>query len=333
MVKISRSFRAVEYAEGVSTTEFQDNEPVAKIHSVVNLDKEKNKMLVAHHEYPADNRDFKSRTWSYHAALSDWGDILELSDVLKRFRSLPDDVALSNEFPVKELEISEMKIYKEDADGVHESRDDTYEDASLSYRLSDSVLEFSPRHGSEPQTFPWIPVGEEYAREGFSSNSIHLNRLIEMIEDIEEGIQPSDSPDPTLDEKTHSLLNSIDYGHEIIQHSQDGDICLEKGLHQLALSSYIHAIEWTIIAYLKTDELDIIEKEKDGTYYNLAGGRNSLLEEVNERAGLDQKTTSQLRSFNRAERRWMAHHKSGEILPEEIEAVRARLRSLVEKLF
>ncbi len=290
-------------------------------------------MLVAHHEYPEDSRDFQSRTWAYDVVLSDWEDILELLDVLKRFKSLPDDVVLSNEFPVKELKISEMKLYNEEAEGNYESREDTYEDVSLSYRLSDSTLEFSPRHGSEPQTFPWIPVGEEYAREGFSSNSIHLNRLIEMIDDIEEGIQPSDSPDPTLDEETHSLLNSIGYGHEIIQHSQDGDICLEKGLHQLALSSYIHAIEWTIIAYLKTDGLDIIEKEREGTYYNLAGGRNSLLEEVNERANLDQKTTSQLRSFNRAERRWMAHHKSGEILPEEIEAVRARLRSLIEKLF
>jgi len=56
-------------------------------------------------------------------------------------------------------------------------------------------------------------------------------------------------------------------------------------------------------------------EEQDGNYYNFAGGQNSILDELTEYAELDQKTVSKIESMNRAERRWMAHHKSGQTLP------------------
>lgn len=129
-------------------------------------------------------------------------------------------------------------------------------------------------------------------------------------------------------------LESIHYGNEVIEHIEDGDKCFENELFAPALGSYIHAIEWTMIAYLEDREgIDIIDKESDGTYYQFAAGHHNLLDELTDQVTLDQKTVSKIESMNQAERRWAAHHKSGEALPTEIEAVRSRLEELLTELF
>jgi len=37
--------------------------------------------------------------------------------------------------------------------------------------------------------------------------------------------------------------------------------------------------------------------------------------------------------MNRAERRWMAHHKSGQTLQDDVDQIRSRLSEFVETLF
>jgi hypothetical protein len=154
-----------------------------------------------------------------------------------------------------------------------------------------------------------------------------------MLELAEKGIDQGESPKRVITDDIHRNIAEKKYGHEVIKHTQEGDICVENDLHHLAISSYIHAIEWAIISFLEDKEgKDIIEEEKSGKYYNFAGGQRSLLKELNKIRDIDQKTISKINSMNRAERRWMAHHKSGEVLPEEVTAIRARLRSILNEL-
>jgi len=99
---------------------------------------------------------------------------------------------------------------------------------------------------------------------------------------------------------------------------------------------YVHAYEWTIIAYLEhSEDVNIIEREQKGqdVYYSLAGRSPSLLDELTNHLNLDQKMISRIEGMNRAERRWMAHHKSGETLQQEVDAIRARLATLLGVLF
>ena len=68
-------------------------------------------------------------------------------------------------------------------------------------------------------------------------------------------------------------------------------------------------------------------------YYNLAGGHHSLLDEVTNHVSLDQKLVSTVKRSNQAERRWMAHHKSGETLAYDVMSLRSRLETILEELF
>lgn len=130
------------------------------------------------------------------------------------------------------------------------------------------------------------------------------------------------------------FLEQTKYGPEIIKHVREGDQCYRNKLWHSALTSYIHGYEWTAIAYLKSStDVDIIEQERSGNYYNFAGGRNSILDELTEYAEIDQMTVSKIESMNRAERRWMAHHKSGETLQDDVDQIRTRLGEFIEKLF
>jgi len=138
-------------------------------------------------------------------------------------------------------------------------------------------------------------------------------------------------PDPLLDSEVDQNIRKADYGDEIINHIADGDQCYRYELWHSALSSYIRAFEWAMIAYLEDQEgVDVIEQERkdEQTYYF-----TTLLDTLQEHVNVDQKTDSRLRSMNRAERRWMAHHKSGSTLPEEVDAIRSRLQVFLNDLF
>lgn len=147
------------------------------------------------------------------------------------------------------------------------------------------------------------------------------------------------SPTPSgivLTQDRCETLEETAYGNEVLEHVRDGDSCYRKRLWHPAMVMYIHAYEWLVIAYLKDREgVDIIDREQKGqeVYYSLAGRSPSLIDELTNHIDLDQKTISRIESMNRAERRWMAHHKSGETLKQDVDAVRARLAKLLGTLF
>lgn len=129
-------------------------------------------------------------------------------------------------------------------------------------------------------------------------------------------------------------LNKTKYGDELISHVRDGDRCYRNRLWFPALTMYIHAIEWAAITFLEAEvDLDIIEKEREGMNYYLAGGEHSIVDELSRHADVDQKTVSVINSTNRLERRWVAHHKSGDTHRDDVDAVRGRLETLVDSLF
>lgn len=139
---------------------------------------------------------------------------------------------------------------------------------------------------------------------------------------------------PLLTGDLRETLEETKYGHEVVKHIRDGDGCYRNSLWQPALSSYIHAFEWAAIAYLEAVAgLDIIEQERNGNLYYFAKGNQNLLDELEKHVDVDQKTISRIKSMNQAERRWMAHHKSGTTLPDEVNAARARLREFLQTLF
>lgn len=158
----------------------------------------------------------------------------------------------------------------------------------------------------------------------------------EVVEPVTYGLPSGSSDLPDLvSEDVRQKLQGLKHGSEVIKHIEDGDACVENNLWQPALGSYIHAIEWAFIAYLESEQgLDVIQKEQQGgVYYNLAGGHHSLLDEVTDNVSLSQKMVSSVKRSNQAERRWMAHHKSGETLGYDVMGLRSRLGTILEELF
>lgn len=170
-----------------------------------------------------------------------------------------------------------------------------------------------------PKSYPWGPtlLGKLYDRHVPSFSN------------------PNPTPPGQL--PTHSIrmvLQQMKYGGEVLSHINDGDKCYRKRLWFPALSMYIHAIEWAVIAYLEDVKgLDVIEEERNGARYYLAGGEHSLLDELTEVAEVDQKTISVISQVNSVERRWVAHHKSGDTYQDDVDAIRTRLKTVVEDLF
>ncbi len=135
---------------------------------------------------------------------------------------------------------------------------------------------------------------------------------------------------PILKKNRRENLSSIDYGERAIRHIREADYCFELDLFLPALASYIHGIEWTIIAYLQKEVgRDVIDEEKKGGHYN---EYLDLVNELEDKADLDQMTMARLEALNEM-RRWMAHHKSGEINEIDLRNVRARLNEILEYLF
>ncbi|MCT9096972.1 DUF2321 domain-containing protein [Haloarchaeobius sp. HME9146] len=153
------------------------------------------------------------------------------------------------------------------------------------------------------------------------------------------GISFSGPPNPSPRERilphpTREQLVEMKYGKEAIEHINDGDKCYKKELWRPALAMYIHAFEWVMIAYLEDREgFDVVEKERNGQKFNLAGRTPNLLAVLTDKVTLDQKTIERIEDMNRAERRWMAHHRSGEVLRDEVDSVRSRLGVLLSVLF
>lgn len=183
------------------------------------------------------------------------------------------------------------------------------------------------------------PIFPFYQREEGSTlkDRDNLSDLKKFSEDILQEVPDSrdrDTPTIQLSSELIEDLNATNWGSEVLSHLEDGNNCIRAGLYHPALNSYIHGIEWAIITYLEDKEgIDIIKQENNGNYYNFAGGKNNLLDEISKYKEISQKTQSKLRNMNSAERRWSAHHKSGELSDTEVIAVQERLEILIREVF
>jgi hypothetical protein len=165
-------------------------------------------------------------------------------------------------------------------------------------------------------------------------NKREITRILGRLE-LEPTYGPyteAESLDTRLSESTVNQLNEHQYGRTAVQYVNEGDQCLQQNLLHAALSCYIQGIEWVIIHYKATeDNEDLIEQQQRGNaspvYFS------DLVDELGNVTAASQKTMTKLENFNRAERRWMAHHKSGELHQEDVENVRSTLLRLSEELF
>jgi hypothetical protein len=133
-----------------------------------------------------------------------------------------------------------------------------------------------------------------------------------------------------LSEATVEELEEHPYGQTAVKYINEGDKCFQKNLLHAALSCYIQGIEWVVLHYKVTEsKKDFVEQQQNGeigpVYFS------DLVDELDDSAA-SQKIISKLENLNRAERRWMAHHKSGELQRQDVENVRSTLLRLSEEL-
>lgn len=167
-----------------------------------------------------------------------------------------------------------------------------------------------------------------------STNKREITRILGRLE-----LEPTKGPyteaetlDSRLSEQSIEELEKHGYGRTAVQYIHEGDRSLQQNLLHAALSCYIQGIEWVILHYKITeDDEDLVkeqqENERGPVYFT------DLVDEVSDEAIASQKTISKLESFNRAERRWVAHHKSGQLEKQDVENVRSTLLRLTEEIF
>lgn len=156
-----------------------------------------------------------------------------------------------------------------------------------------------------------------------------LGRL--ELEPIRGPYTESETLDRQLAESTVERLEEHPYGQTALKYTNEGDQCLRQNLLQAALSCYIQGIEWVILHHKATVENeDLVEQQQTGeigpVYFT------DLVDKLREDTAASQKTISKLENFNQAERRWVAHHKSGELQRQDVENVRSTLLRLSEEI-
>lgn len=334
MVGVYRSFSSDQFSPGTSPEEFHLKDPIGSVSGNVSLDKGEKKLLVATNDFHYDGQPHTYRVLTFIIEVSDWSDIEDLLNVLNHYLS-------NNQHHQYTQSISATKVVSWDSisydDESSESEPDlefsTYEDVSVRVTIGSPWVEWAISPEPDDPVFPVIPIGTQISPGTGASDTIHLEGFADLLSEAVHGIRDSISLDPIFDEKTKHTIMGKEHGPEVIAHIDDGDSAFHDGRNHQALSSYIHAFEWAAIAYLETKGIDIIEREREGDLYYFAGGNSNLLDELRQVTTIDQKTVSKLESMNRAERRWMAHHKKGEVLSSEVEAIRDRLKLFTEDLF
>jgi hypothetical protein len=164
-------------------------------------------------------------------------------------------------------------------------------------------------------------------------NKREITRILGRLE-----LEPTHGPyteaeslDTRLSEETVNKLNKHQYGRTAVQYVNEGDQCLQQNLLHAALSCYIQAIEWSILHYKITEEdTDLIEAQQKGETGYLQFIH--LVQKIQGDGSISQKTSSKLENMNNAERRWMAHHKSGQLERQDVENVRSTLFRLTDEL-
>lgn len=186
------------------------------------------------------------------------------------------------------------------------------------------------------QKFRQLNFSEKYAynlNDVIEENKSEVRRIMGKME-----LEPYAGPyteaeivEPILANEFFELLDQHTYGRNAIQYLTEGDQCLQNGLLHAALSCYIQAIEWVILYYKITlENVDLIEEQKeDDKYFTF----NNLVQKIEYGTPVKQKTLEKLNNINAAERKWAAHHKSGEITRVDVDNVRSTLFRLIDDLF
>jgi hypothetical protein len=149
-------------------------------------------------------------------------------------------------------------------------------------------------------------------------------------ETIREPHTTAENLEDTLNREIRNHLRETKYGNYVIELIDEGDEALRYQLLHPALSSYIHAIEWAIICYLEDERIDDLVAEEISDEFGYYYGQ--LINKIPEGHGVSQKTREELEQF-KTYRRWMGHHKSGELTESNVATVKDRLRILTEELF
>lgn len=166
-----------------------------------------------------------------------------------------------------------------------------------------------------------------------NTNKREITRILGRLEldPIRGPYTEAETLETRISENVVQELEEHEYGRTAVQYINEGDQCLQQNLHHAALSCYIQAIEWVILHYKITeDSADLVEEQQEGrrgpVYFD------DLVDEIRDSSAASQKTISKLSNFNSTERRWVAHHKSGQINKEDVENVRSTLLRLTEEL-
>ena len=179
-----------------------------------------------------------------------------------------------------------------------------------------------------------LPESYSYSVENIvDQNKREIQNILGHLE-----LEPTQGPyteaeklETQLDEGAIEELEHHQYGRTAIKYINEGDQCLKQNLLHAALPCYIQGIEWTILHHKITEEdTDLIEEQKSGEtgYLDFI----NLVDKIKSKSTVSQKTTSKLKNINNSERRWMAHHKSGQLKRQDVENVRATLLRLADEL-
>ncbi|MFB6102376.1 MAG: hypothetical protein ABEJ73_07390 [Haloplanus sp.] len=164
-------------------------------------------------------------------------------------------------------------------------------------------------------------------------NKRELERILDRLE-----LEPLNGPyteaeklETRLADSTAEKLEEHEYGRTALQYINEGDQCLKQNLLHAALPCYIQAIEWIILHHQITEENeDLVEKQQSGEIGPVFF--HELVDKISDNTDVSQKTISKLNNFNQAERRWIAHHKTGQLDRQDVENVRTTLLRLSNEL-
>lgn len=227
-------------------------------------------------------------------------------------------------------------------DGLKKARDD------LPFRL---VFHFKPYEEGDIegydieiesipvllQKYRQLPIREDYSynkKDIVSQNKREIKRIMGRLglQPLREPYTESETLDAHLKQEFRRYLDALEYGGNVLQYLDEGDISFKRDLHHAALNCYVHALEWTIISYLNEERgKDVIEeqKQKEDTRYYF----HHLVDLLQGDSSVEQTTMDSLVQYKNTERHWIAHHKSGDLPGTRVEDVRETLLNLIGELF
>lgn len=266
----------------------------------------------------------------------------------KQFEGIPIEPSKSFSDKIKHIftsrngQMNAEDITEEDfLDGLKRARDD------LPFRL---IFHFRPYEESDIegydieiesipvllQKYRQLPVRDDYSyntKDIVSQNKREIKRIMGRLglEPLHEPYTESETLEVDLEQTYRKFLSSLDYGEAVLQYLDEGDECFQRELYHAALNCYIHAIEWTMIVYIKQWKgKDVIEEQKqdDKQYYFY-----HLVNMLQDDTSIEQTTMESLEQYKDTERHWIAHHRSGDIRESKVEEVRDTLIGMIEELF